>query len=117
MTTDRTADRKAVIVISSHVVRGSVGNRASVFALETLGHPVWALPTVTLSWHPGHGPATRFVTGNGEFSAIIDDLIGSPWLGEVGAVLSGYLGRRCRSHGSSRQCERACRTRSISATR
>ena len=30
---------RAVIVISSHVARGSVGNRAAVFALETLGHP------------------------------------------------------------------------------
>jgi pyridoxine kinase len=44
----------SVIVISSHVVRGSVGNRAAVFALETLGFPVWAVPTVVLPWHPGH---------------------------------------------------------------
>ncbi|MGO8536034.1 pyridoxal kinase, partial [Rhizobium ruizarguesonis] len=42
----------AVIVISSHVVRGSVGNRAAFFALETLGHPVWALPTIERPW-PG----------------------------------------------------------------
>ena len=34
---------RAVIVISSHVARGSVGNRAAVFALETLGFPVWAV--------------------------------------------------------------------------
>ena len=52
---------RAVIVVSSHVARGSVGNRAAVFALETLGHPVWAVPTVLLPWHPGHGPATRIV--------------------------------------------------------
>ncbi len=45
----------SILVISSHVVRGGVGNRAAVFALETLGHPVWALPTVILPWHPGHG--------------------------------------------------------------
>ncbi|MEP2575390.1 MAG: pyridoxal kinase, partial [Nitratireductor sp.] len=38
--------KPAVIVISSHVARGSVGNRAAVFALETLGYPVWAVPTV-----------------------------------------------------------------------
>lgn len=84
--------RPAVIVISSHVVRGSVGNRAAVFALETLGFPVWALPTVVLPWHPGHSRATKIVPGKKEFSALIDDLCGSPWLGEVGAVLSGYLG-------------------------
>jgi pyridoxine kinase len=66
MTTDnRNAPdvRPAVIVISSHVVRGSVGNRAAVFALETLGYPVWALPTVILPWHPGHSRATRIVPG------------------------------------------------------
>ena len=85
--------RRAVLVISSHVVRGSVGNRAAVFALETLGHPVWAMPTVLLPWHPGHGPATRSVIAQADFSAMVDDLCAAPWLDEVGAVLSGYLGR------------------------
>jgi pyridoxine kinase len=83
---------KAVIVISSHVVRGSVGNRAAVFALETLGFPVWAVPTVTLPWHPGHGRATRIVAPPEQFAALMADLERAPWLGEVGAVLSGYLG-------------------------
>lgn len=82
----------SVIVISSHVVRGSVGNRAAVFALETLGFPVWAVPTVVLPWHPGHSRATRIVPPGADFSALIDDLCSSPWLGEVGGVLSGYLG-------------------------
>jgi len=83
---------RAVIVVSSHVVRGSVGNRASVFALETLGHPVWAVPTVILPWHPGHGRATRIVPPAADFAALMRDLENAPWLGEVAAVLSGYLG-------------------------
>ncbi|HET7414029.1 MAG TPA: pyridoxal kinase PdxY [Pararhizobium sp.] len=83
---------QAVIAISSQVVRGAVGNRAVVFALQTLGHPVWAVPTVTLSWHPGHGPATRIVPPAEAFAAMIDDLCRAPWLHEVGAVISGYLG-------------------------
>lgn len=83
---------RAVIVVSSHVVRGSVGNRAAVFALESLGFPVWAVPTVTLPWHPGHGPATRIVPPVDQFAALMADLARAPWLGEVGAVLSGYLG-------------------------
>jgi pyridoxine kinase len=83
---------KAVIVVSSHVARGSVGNRGVVFALETLGHPVWAVPTVILPWHPGHGRATRIVPGPAEFAALLKDLERARWLGEVGAVLSGYLG-------------------------
>ncbi|AXV16864.1 pyridoxal kinase [Neorhizobium sp. SOG26] len=83
---------KAVIVISSHVVRGSVGNRAAVFALETLGFPVWAMPTVVLPWHPGHGPSTRLTFPESDFDKAIDDLIRAPWLGEVKAVLTGYFG-------------------------
>lgn len=82
----------AVIVLSSHVARGAVGNRAAVFALERLGHPVWAVPTVTLPWHPGHGPATRIVPDAQQFAAFLGDLAAAPWLGEVAAVLSGYLG-------------------------
>lgn len=83
---------RAVIVISSHVARGSVGNRAAVFALETLGHPVWAVPTVILPWHPGHGRATRIVPPSEQFASLLGDLERAPWLGEVTAVLSGYLG-------------------------
>ncbi|MBN9136888.1 MAG: pyridoxal kinase, partial [Phyllobacterium sp.] len=80
----------AVIVISSHVVRGSVGNRAAVFALETLGHPVWAVPTVVLPWHPGHGPAKRIVPEPQQFDDLIADLERAPWLGEVRAIMTGY---------------------------
>jgi pyridoxine kinase len=92
MNTEQPETPRAVIVISSHVARGSVGNRAAVFALETLGFPVWAVPTVVLAWHPGHGRATRIVPEPEKFAALMKDLEGSPWLGEVAGVLSGYLG-------------------------
>ncbi|KQS87536.1 MULTISPECIES: pyridoxal kinase PdxY [unclassified Rhizobium] len=95
----------AVIVISSHVIRGSVGNRAAVFALETLGYPVWAVPTVILPWHPGHGPSTRVTIGEDEFNRLIDDLIRAPWVGEVRAVLSGYLGGAHQAEGVARLVE------------
>lgn len=84
--------QNAVIVISSHVIRGTVGNRAAVFALEALGFPVWAMPTVIMPWHPGHGPSTRMTIPEKEFALMTDDLIRAPWLGEVKAVLSGYFG-------------------------
>ncbi len=83
---------RAVIVVSSHVARGTVGNRAIVFALESLGLPVWAVPTVILPWHPGHGRATRIVPPKADFVALMKDLENAKWLGEVAAVLSGYLG-------------------------
>lgn len=84
-------NKAAILVVSSHVVRGSVGNRAMVFALERLGHPVWAVPTVTLPWHPGHGRATRMAPDPAAFAALVDDLCASPRLGEIGAVLTGYF--------------------------
>ena len=89
---------RAVIVISSHVARGSVGNRAAVFALENLGIPVWAVPTVILPWHPGHSRATRIVPDPAEFAALMKDLENAPWLGEVAGVLSGYLGNAEQAH-------------------
>lgn len=92
MTSEGPGGRSAVIVVSSHVARGAVGNRAAVFALQQLGFPVWAVPTVVLPWHPGHGPATRIVPDPDQFAALVRDLESSPWIGEVGAVLSGYLG-------------------------
>jgi len=92
MTSETAGTPRAVIVVSSHVARGSVGNRAAVFALETLGYPVWAVPTVILPWHPGHGRATRIVPDPEQFAALMRDLENAPWLGEVAGVLSGYLG-------------------------
>jgi pyridoxine kinase len=89
---DHPAKKPTVVVVSSHVAEGAVGNRAAVFALERLGFPVIAVPTVFLSWHPGEGPATRIVPPDDAFAALVDDLIGAPWLDTVGGVLSGYLG-------------------------
>lgn len=84
--------KPSVIVINSLVARGSVGGRASVFALERLGFPVVFVPTVTLPWHPGHGRATRMAPEAGTFAALLGDLADAPWLGTVGAVLTGYFG-------------------------
>ncbi|CAN7639690.1 pyridoxal kinase PdxY [Rhizobium sp. LjRoot254] len=81
-----------IVAISSHVVRGAVGNRAVVFALETMGFPVWSLPTVILPWHPGHGPSTRITTPDGQFAAAIEDMTDSRWSGHIRAVITGYFG-------------------------
>lgn len=81
----------SVAVISSHVVRGSVGNRAAVLALESLGLPVWAVATINLPWHPGHGPSTRIVPDDALFKNLLNDLSGSKFSQELGAILTGYL--------------------------
>jgi pyridoxine kinase len=83
--------KPAVIAISSHVARGAVGNRSIVHVFETFGHSVWAVPTVMLPFHPGHGRSTRIEPDPARFSGYLDDLAGSKWLGEVGAIITGYM--------------------------
>ncbi len=87
----RSNDLPAVLAISSHVARGCVGNRAIVPALQALGHQVWAVPTVLLPWHPGHGPGRRIAIGDDEFADLLDELASARWAGEIGAVISGYM--------------------------
>src|SRR5688572_15402594 len=81
----------SVIVVSSHVARGSVGNRAMVFALERLGFTVWAVPTVILPHHPGHGTAKRLAIGDEAFEEILDTLVKDERAATVAGVVSGYL--------------------------
>jgi pyridoxine kinase len=83
---------RSVIVISSHVAHGSVGNRSIVFALQTLGFPVWAVPTVVLPWRPDRGLATRIVPDTEQFAAFLKDVEHFQRLAEIGAVISGYMG-------------------------
>ena len=82
----------AVIAISSHVARGSVGNRAMVLALERLGFEVWAVPTVFLPHHPGHGPGERIMPGDQEFGRLLQDLLRNGRAKNVAGIVSGYLG-------------------------
>jgi len=80
-----------VLAISSQVVRGHVGNSAAAFALQRLGHEVWALPTVILSNHPGHAHTAGAITPPGKLREMVAALAQNGWLGEIDAVLTGYL--------------------------
>jgi len=86
------ADQVNILSIQSHVAFGHVGNGAAVFALQRLGHEVWALPTVQYSNHPGHGGFAGRVSPPG----LIDDMVGGlrdqGFLQSCDGVLSGYLG-------------------------
>ena len=81
----------AVISVSSHVARGGVGNRAMVFALERLGFEVWAVPTILLPHHPGHGPVEKIVPDEKGFEALLERLIEGGRGADVGGIVSGYL--------------------------
>jgi len=80
-----------IVAISSQVVRGSVGNRAIVFSLEAMGHPVWSLPTVIMPWHPGHGKSTRIPLPAEPFGQALKEVAASAWSGRIRAVLTGYF--------------------------
>lgn len=79
-----------IILISSHVARGTVGNRIMGFALERLGMTVWQVPTIILPHHPGQGPANRIVPEDDVFAELLDT-IADRSDGKVDAILSGYL--------------------------
>lgn len=91
-----------VIAISSHVVRGHVGNGAAVPALQALGHEVWAVPTVLLAHHPGHGPVTPLPTAAAALATLLEELGDKERLGTVAAVLSGYLASAAQAAPISR---------------
>jgi pyridoxine kinase len=81
-----------VLSIQSEVVRGHVGNSAARFALQRLGIDVWAVPTVLLSNHPGHGRFRGETTSAAALAALIDGLDAHGWLARCSGVISGYLG-------------------------
>jgi pyridoxine kinase len=83
--------RAAIISISSHVARGSVGNRAMSFALERLGFEVWAVPTIILPHHPGRGPAEKIVPNDNRFAAIVEALVEGGRAKDVVGMVSGYF--------------------------
>jgi pyridoxine kinase len=81
-----------VLSIQSEVVRGHVGNSAARFALQRLGLDVWAVPTVLLSNHPGHGRFRGEAMASSAMAALIDGLDAQGWLARCDGVVSGYLG-------------------------
>ena len=81
----------AIICISSHVARGSVGNRAMVFALERLGFEVWAVPTVLFTHHPGHGKTVQIAYDDSRFVELLETLIQDGRAAQVAGIVSGYL--------------------------
>lgn len=83
-----------ILSISSNVVAGHVGNSASVFALQRLGHQVWPIHTITLPFHPGLGPipeASRQILPSSAIDADFQALQSQGWLAEIDAISIGYM--------------------------
>src|SRR5579864_122501 len=81
-----------VLSIQSEVVFGHVGQGAARFALQRLGHDVWALPTVLYSNHAGYPRVEGDTVSADLLRRLLEGVAANGWLGGCDAVLSGYLG-------------------------
>ena len=80
-----------ILSISSQVVWGPVGNSAAVPALQAKGYEVLALPTITLSNHPGHGAPAGFRTQVEDMARMFAALEALGAFHGIDAVLTGYF--------------------------
>ena len=81
-----------VLSIQSEVVYGHVGQGAARFALQRLGHEVWAVPSVQLSSHAGRPSVAGEPVAADLMARLLGGLEANGWLSGCDAVLSGYLG-------------------------
>ena len=85
------ASLMAILTIHSHVACGHVGNAATVYPLQCMGHEVWPVHTVLLSHHPGHGSWHGATVAASDVTAVLNGLGAHGVLKRCAAVLTGYL--------------------------
>lgn len=83
---------KTILSIQSQVVGARVGNSVAAFAMERLGVRVMQLPTTLLGRRPDHGPPGGGPIPAETLASLIEGLAQDGLLGEIDAVLTGYLG-------------------------
>ncbi len=83
---------KTVLSIQSQVASGRVGNSVAAFAIERLGVRVWQLPSTILGRRPDRGPPGGGPIPAETLLSLFEGLAAEQRLGEVDAVLVGYLG-------------------------
>jgi pyridoxine kinase len=80
-----------ILAISSQVVYGPVGNTAAVPPMLAMGHEVMQVPTIILSFHPGHGtPAAQKISAE-VFSALLASINDAGALQNISAVMTGFF--------------------------
>ncbi len=80
-----------IVALSSLVAYGHVGLRATVPALERLGHDVVALPTVVLSNHGAYAHVAGTPIDPTTLERMTDSLEANGWLSAVDIVITGYV--------------------------
>lgn len=83
---------KTVLSIQSQVAGARVGNSVAAFAMERLGVRVLQLPTTILGRRPDRGAPGGGPLPAETLQSLIDGLAEDGRLGEIDAVLTGYIG-------------------------
>eukprot|EP00808_Paulinella_micropora_P010879 g36278.t1 len=81
-----------VLSVQSSVVRGYVGNKASVFALQLLGLDVDPIHSVQFSNHTGYPLFSGSKTTGQELEELTRGLSANNFLGEYNYLVAGYMG-------------------------
>ncbi len=89
---DLTSRPKTILSIQSQVAGARVGNSVAAFAMERLGVRVLAAPSVILGCRPDLGPPGGGPVPADVLGSMLEGLAGSGVLGDIDAVLTGYLG-------------------------
>lgn len=83
---------KTILSIQSQVANSRVGNSVAAFAMERLGVRVWQMPTTLLGRRPDRGPPGGGPLPAETLSSLFEGIAADGRLGEVDAVLTGYIG-------------------------
>lgn len=83
---------KTVLSIQSQVVGARVGNSVAAFAMERVGVRVLQLPTTLLGRRPDRGPPGGGPLPAETLAALFRGLAADGVLGEIDAIITGYLG-------------------------
>lgn len=83
---------KTILSIQSQVAGARVGNSVAAFAMERLGVRVLQAPTVLLGRRPDHGAPGGGPVAAEMLASILEGLAADGALGEIDAVLTGYIG-------------------------
>jgi len=80
-----------ILAVSSFLAHGRIGLMANAAAVQALGHKVLQFPTILLSNHPGYAHAAGERVSCALLMKMLDAMEANGWLGDISAVLTGYL--------------------------
>lgn len=82
----------SILSINSHVVYGSVGNKATIYPLMHMGYEVWPLHTAQFSRHAGYNTWAGEAFSEETIRCLLESIIDDGVAKNCKAIISGYMG-------------------------